>query len=175
MANILIYCPQSHTLVPALPSLEVQRPFPYVTAALIHCVLISCLFCHFVNIDAVMASSGHQSSVTSLEVVPSVAGGQELEAPLLASEEGMEWRKSDLHNMRDPVYHFINVPYDFGVLVVGFMFHRYCLSSSRVIRIVIPAGLSGWNWGFEFLGRLSNSVLICTHSVLFCFPRIRGL
>lgn len=90
-----------------------------------------------------MASSGHQSSVTSLEVVPSVAGGQELEAPLLASEEGMEWKKNDHHNIRDPVYHFINVQNDFWVLVVGFMFHSYCLSSSRVIRIVIPAGFSG--------------------------------
>lgn len=65
-----------------------------------------------------MASSGHQSSVTSLEVVPSVAGGQKLEASLLASEEGMEWKKNDQHNIRDPVYHFINVQNDFWVVVV---------------------------------------------------------
>lgn len=53
---------------------------------------MSVLFCHTVTVDAVMANSGHLSAVTSVEVVPSAAGGDELESPLLASEEGAEWK-----------------------------------------------------------------------------------
>lgn len=53
---------------------------------------MSVLFYHTVTVDAVMANSGHQSAVTSVEVVPSAAGGDQLESPLLASEEGAEWK-----------------------------------------------------------------------------------
>lgn len=53
---------------------------------------MSVLFCHTVTVDAVMANSGHLSAITSVEVVPSAAGGDELESPLLASEEGAEWK-----------------------------------------------------------------------------------
>lgn len=49
------------------------------------------LFCHVVITDAVMAVSGHFSTVMSVEVVPSViAEGLRSEVPFLASEEGME-------------------------------------------------------------------------------------
>lgn len=53
---------------------------------------MSVLFCHTVTVDAVMANSGHLSAVTSVEVVPSAVGGDELESPLLPSEEGAEWK-----------------------------------------------------------------------------------
>lgn len=50
------------------------------------------LICHLFNTDAVLAASGHLSSVTSVEVVPSALAGElRADVPLLASEEGMKW------------------------------------------------------------------------------------
>lgn len=72
---------------------------------------MSVLFCHTVTVDAVMANSGHLSAVTSVEVVPSAAGGDKLESPLLASEEGAEWKAEGRirAEIGDHVYRFTTV------------------------------------------------------------------
>lgn len=81
-----------------------------------------------------MASSGHFSSVTSVEVVPSTAAG----SSLLASEEGMERHRNVKPIDGDPVYHFIHVPNVFAIhsrfyvsLLFCFTFqsHQDCHSS----------------------------------------------
>lgn len=75
--------------------LEVQRLFFLRNSGVDSVCVDNPPFWHLVNTDAVMASSGHFSSVTSVEVVPStVAGGLKPEVPLLASEEGMEWYRN---------------------------------------------------------------------------------
>lgn len=81
---------RSFAVIPTFPCYKVQRSHPCVTAAVIDCVLMYLLFCYTVTADAVMANSGHQSLVTSVEVLPFAVGGDKLESSLLASEEGAE-------------------------------------------------------------------------------------
>lgn len=98
---------------PPFPRLEVQRSLPYVTPALIQCVLMSVLFCHTVNTDAVMANWGHVSPVTAVEVVPSSVGGCKLESSLLTSEEGAELKAGGSMLRSDTIVYHPSVLLDF--------------------------------------------------------------
>lgn len=109
---------------------------------MIHCVLMSSLlFCYTVTVDAVMANSRHQSPLTSVEVLPFAAAGDKLESPLLASEEGAEWKlkgseilvyrftSAQNHFFFSPVHSLSHVSLLSSLLIQS---HRVCPSSWRL-------------------------------------------